>query len=105
LSDISREFIGTDFEKKQLKEDSGVECFWLDQPTNGISFIRMKVDLNDLDPELKRWLPIFNNIYGKMGTQEFKYNEFNDKLMASTTGISISVESFSKSDDLSESES
>lgn len=65
----------------------------------------MKVDLNDIDPEHKRWLPVFIDIFGKMGTKQFKYNEFNDKLMASTTGLSISADSYSKSDDLNQSES
>ena len=84
--------------------DGNVDTWWYDQPTNGISYIRMKVGLKGLSTDLRKWVPIFSDIFGKMGTKEFKYSEFNDKLMASTTGINLTVESFARNDDVNDSE-
>merc|ERR1719183_616338 len=51
---------------------------------------------------MRKWVPIFENILGKIGTKDFKYTEFNDKLMASTTGISLSVESYARNEEINE---
>lgn len=64
----------------------------------------MKVGLKGLSTDMRKWVPIFSDIFGKMGTKEFKYSEFNDKLMASTTGINLKVESFARNDDVNDSE-
>ena len=49
---------------------------------------------------MRKWVPIFKDIFGKIGTKDIKYDQFNDKVMASTTGIILSVESFANSDDI-----
>lgn len=102
MSDISRDIDTVDVDKKTL--DGNVDTWWYDQPTNGVSYIRMKVGLQGLPTEQRKWVPIFKDIFGKIGTKDIKYDEFNDKVMASTTGINLSVESFANSDDINDNE-
>ncbi len=45
---------------------------------------------------------MFGALFSKMGTDQLKYDQFNDKLMASTTGLSVTVDKYSHSDDLSD---
>ena len=98
LSDISRDIDLTNFEVKEIKES--VYTWWYEQPTNGVSYVRMKVDLKNMSPELKQWVPMFADMFSRMGTQTVKYDAFNDKLMASTTGLTLSLDKYSHSDDL-----
>lgn len=100
MKDISRDIDLNKYEVKKLKDS--IDTYWFEQPTNGISYIRMKVDLKDMDQELKQWVPMFGALFSKMGTDKLKYDQFNDKLMASTTGLSVTVDKYSHSDDLSD---
>ena len=77
-----------------------VKCQWYEQPTNGITHVRIKVNLNNLPEKLRIFVPVFKDLFQNIGTKNYNCEQFNNKLMNSTNGLDISIDKFSHSDDI-----
>lgn len=65
-----------------------------DQPTNGTSFIRFKVNSKKVPKSLKDYLDIYKEILPKLGTQSTDYETFQNKFHTFSTGLSLSIDHY-----------
>lgn len=77
-----------------------MKTHFYDQPTNGIISIRLKANLKTLPEDLRDFVPMFSEILPFIGTKNYTYDDFNDKVLSVSHGIEISVDKFAESDDL-----
>ena len=96
LSDISREVVPTDRETRTI---GNVKVHFYDQPTNGISYVRVKANLKNLPERLRVFLPMFSELLGSIGTKSTRYDAFNNKMLNCSSGLSVSVDKFSNTED------
>ena len=75
-----------------------IPLYYFDQPTNGISFIRFKVDIKKLPKEFKDFIALYVSVLPKLGTKQTPYEEFQNKLHTNSPGLDVRVESFSDKD-------
>lgn len=59
------------------------------EPTNGVCYYRGILNTQDLAPELKSLLPLFNNIISKMGTNNYDYRNFDQLIQLKTGGLNF----------------
>jgi len=97
LSDIEKSIEFIDYEKKLL---GNVKSQWYDQPTNGISYVRIKANLKNLPEHLRMFVPMFVEFFPNSGTKNYRYDAFNTKLLSCTSGIDCSIDKYSKSTDM-----
>ena len=71
-----------------------VKCMWFDQPTNGISYVRIKANLGNLPEHLRIFVPLFKELFSNIGTKNYSYEAFNDKLLNATDGIEVSIDTY-----------
>lgn len=74
------------------------------QPTNGISFVRIKANIKDLQQEFKELINIYNEILPKLGTEYTNYQDFQNKLHTESSGLSIYLDAYTDKDDCEASE-
>jgi Zn-dependent M16 (insulinase) family peptidase len=86
LGDIQRNIEFVDYETSYLG-GSKVKVQWYDQPTNGITYVRVKLNLKSLPERLRVFVPMFVELLPKIGTKNYRYDLFNEKLMNSTNGL------------------
>lgn len=55
----------------------GMPVKYIIQPTNGISYIRLKTNIYDLPVELRGLLPMYRRLINSLGTEKHPYNEFD----------------------------
>ena len=77
LSDIPKQITYTDSEVKII---GNLKVHFFEQPTNGISYFRLKVDLKKLPQELRLFVPLFAEFLSDIGTKNYRYDEFNNKM-------------------------
>ena len=66
--------------------------YFIQQPTNGISYIRLKVNLTDLPEELREIMPLYVKLVNKMGTKRYSHAEFdNMKDLVTVGGVNCSL--------------
>jgi Zn-dependent M16 (insulinase) family peptidase len=53
-----------------------------------------------LPEKLRIFVPVFKDLFQNIGTKNYNYEQFNNKLMNSTNGLEISIDKFSHSDDI-----
>ncbi|XP_063985338.1 presequence protease, mitochondrial [Diachasmimorpha longicaudata] len=70
---------------------SGVPLQVSIQPTNGILYYRGILDTKHLSSELKEFVPIFNDVVAKMGTQEHDYRTFDRLCSLKSGGLGFST--------------
>lgn len=97
ISDISRNVEFIDDETSYI--NGKVKVKWFDQPTNGISYVRIKANLKSLPEQHRIFVPMFKELLDKIGTKNYKYDVFNDKLLNSTNGLEVSIDKYAYSDD------
>jgi len=97
LSDISRNIEFVDHETSYIMNK--VKCRWYDQPTNGISYVRIKANLKNLPEKYRIFVPLFKELLSNIGTKNYRYDVFNDKMMNSTTGLEVSIDKYAYSED------
>jgi Zn-dependent M16 (insulinase) family peptidase len=51
--------------------------------------------LKNLDEKYRIFVPVFKDLFQNIGTKNYNYEQFNNKLMNSTNGIEISIDKFS----------
>jgi len=94
IEDIPRQI---EFVDRDIKRVGGVSTHWFEQPTNGITHVRFKINLKNLPEKLRQWVPMFCEIFQNIGTKNYKYDDFNDKLLSVSNGIEIRIDKFSTS--------
>lgn len=77
----------------------GVKTHFFDQPTNGIMSVRIKADLKTLPEELRDFVPMFSEIVPFIGTKNYTYSDFNDKMLSVSNGIEVTVDKYATGDD------
>lgn len=83
-----------DYSTSYMGSNKKVKVQWYEQPTNGISYVRIKVDLRSLPPELRLFVPLFRELLPNIGTKNYTAAQFNDKMLASTNGLEVSIDKF-----------
>lgn len=96
LSDIPRELSFIDSEVKMI---GNVKVHYYDQPTNGLSYFRLKVDLKKLPQRLRLFVPMFQEFLSSIGTRNYKYDVFNNRMYSCTSGLKVQLDTFNNSDD------
>lgn len=100
ISDISRNIELIDDETSYI--NGKVKVKWFDQPTNGISYVRIKANLKSLPEQHRIFVPMFKELLDKVGTKNYKYDVFNDKLLNSTNGLEVSIDKHAYTEDHSD---
>jgi Zn-dependent M16 (insulinase) family peptidase len=92
VEDISREIEKVEHKKYKLAHD--IDLWNFDQPTNGIGFIRLKINIKSIPKEFKDYIPLYMTILPKLGTKKTGYEEFQNKLHTNSPGLDIDVDAF-----------
>lgn len=66
-----------------------VKVHYYDQPTNGLTYIRIKANLKKLPNELRLFVPMFAEFFENIGTKNYRYDKFNNRLMSCTDGLKV----------------
>jgi Zn-dependent M16 (insulinase) family peptidase len=74
-----------------------VKVHFFEQPTNGISYVRLKANLRTLPQKHRVFVPMFKEMLSNIGTKNYRYDVFNDKLLSSTNGLEVSIDKFAYS--------
>lgn len=70
---------------------NGIPVKYIVQPTNGITYLRIKYDVYDMPEELRGLVPLYRRLINSLGTQKHSYSEFDIiKDLYSISGISTS---------------
>ena len=70
---------------------AGIETYFCEKPTNGVTHFRIKANLKGLDHSQVFNLHLLSLMLDKIGTQEHKHEEFNELLSLHTTGIHVNL--------------
>lgn len=97
LRDIERQIEFVDFNQSYLFNK--VKCHWFEQPTNGISYVRVKANLKNLPEKHRMFVPMFAELLSRIGTKNYRYDAFNDKILSCSNGLEVSVDKFAFSED------
>ena len=73
-----------------------VKTWWFDQPTNGITYVRIKANLKNLPEHLRVFVPMFTEFLSSIGTKNYRYDDFNDRLLSCTNGLEVNIDKFAK---------
>lgn len=97
LDDISRsiEFV----DKETVFISKKVKCHFFDQPTNGINYVRIKANLKNVPERHRVFVPMFKHLLAQIGSKNYRYDQFNDKLLSSTNGLEVSLDAYSSATD------
>jgi len=91
LGDISRD---VEFVKSEVKHIANVKTEFFEQPTNGISYIRIKANLKNVPEHLRQFVPMFEKFFDSIGTKHTSYDKFDNKILSCTNGLSVSLDTF-----------
>jgi len=97
IRDIERQIEFVDFDKSFILNK--VKCSWFQQPTNGITYVRIKANLKNLPERHRMFVPMFRELLANIGTKNYRYDAFNDKLLNCTNGLEVSVDKYAYSED------
>ncbi|KAL4482884.1 hypothetical protein ABPG74_018910 [Tetrahymena malaccensis] len=66
-------------EKFEYEEQviNGINVWFTDQETNGMSYVRIKFDISDLEPELHHFLELFCIVFPHIGSQGLQTNQMD----------------------------
>ena len=71
---------------------SKVPVSYIIEPTNGITYVRVKSDIKDLPADLKPLFPVYKKLINSLGTKQHPYNEFDTlKDLYTVSGITSSI--------------
>ena len=79
-----------------------MKAHFFDQPTNGISYVRVKCDLTNLPERLRLFVPMFAEFMNSIGTKDHRYDVFNNKIMSCTNGLKVQIDRYNDSSDPNE---
>ncbi|MBE9537312.1 MAG: insulinase family protein [Proteobacteria bacterium] len=84
IKDIPLKIPETAYEKKVLK---GIDSYWFDQPTNGISYFNAIVPVGSVPEDLKQYVPLFCSVLMRMGAAGMDYTKMSERIEAYTGGV------------------
>ena len=96
LNDIPRNIQFTDAEVKYIGK---VKTHFYEQPTNGISYVRIKANLKSLPAHLRLFLPMFSEMLSKIGTKNYRYDVFNNKMLNCSNGLRVDIDRYCSAED------
>lgn len=96
VKDIS---IAEDPTPYSIEDVDGVKVFFFDRPTNGVTHLRFKFDLNGLDSNIMQFLSIFSAFLTQLGTKKTRYDELSELIRLNIAEISFSASYGAKFDD------
>lgn len=73
ISDIPRAIETTTFDKGSI---GNIPIRYIDQPTNGITHIRVLTDLSNVPERLRKFVPMFTEFFKRIGTKNYDYKDF-----------------------------
>lgn len=72
------------------------------QPMNGTTFLRIKIDLEGLDVELKKYLELFAILFPKMGSKSQSYTILSEIFAINSSHFEVMIEAFPSTSSLRE---
>jgi Zn-dependent M16 (insulinase) family peptidase len=97
IADIESKEPSTACRKQDIAE---CHCYWLPQPTNGISYLNIQFAVNALDRELRPYLPIFCALLPQIGAAGHDYLAMSRRITAMTGGIRLGTNFMEGPEDL-----
>lgn len=99
ISDISPQVEAVPYHSCRVVDSLQVR--FIAQPTNGLSYVRIRTDLADLPMELREAVPLYVNFFNKMGTRSHSHADFDNlKDLLTTGGVKCSLVVGSEKDSL-----
>ncbi|MFO7766424.1 MAG: insulinase family protein [Pelovirga sp.] len=85
VADIPPEELPVTSRKARQK---GIDCYWFNQPTNGIGYVTLSFSIEQLTPEQLNYLPVFSSLLTQVGAGGRSYLEMAEAMESVTGGIS-----------------
>lgn len=92
INDIPQHIEKVNFTKEAILDDMNV--FYFPQPTNGITYVRFRADVNKIPEQLWPFLPFFTQVASRVGSAKYKHNELNERIMMCSSGLEIELDSY-----------
>lgn len=92
LSDIPSKIEAIEHTRSNIGE---VPVYWFEQPTNGITHIRVKLNLSHVPAELRELIPMYCQFLPEVGTKNYDYKKFHTLMQTRTSGIDIQNDKYS----------
>jgi hypothetical protein len=90
ISDISPQVEAVPYHSCRMVDS--LQLRFIKQPTNGISYVRIKVDVTDMPAELREKVPLYVSFFNKMGTRTHSHADFDNlKDLLTTGGVRCSL--------------
>lgn len=86
LADIPKQI---EFVDRDIRQVGNVKMTFFDQPTNGISYVRVKANMKNLPQHLRLFVPMFQQFLSNIGTKNYTYDVFDNKLHSCTSGLEV----------------
>lgn len=96
LADIPKQIESVD---RDIRTVGNVKLTFFDQPTNGISYVRIKCNLNNLPQHLRLFVPMFSEFLARIGTKNYNYDVFDNKINSVSSGLDVSIDKFAPTAD------
>jgi len=61
--------------------------------------VRIKANLKNLPEHLRVFVPMFSEFLSSIGTKNFKYDVFNDRILSCSNGLEVQVDRYSNTED------
>lgn len=61
--------------------------------------VRIKADLSSLPEELRDFVPMFTEFLPYIGTKNYSYSDFNDRVLSVSNGVEVSIDKFASDGD------
>lgn len=88
VEDIPVQEEKTEFE---LEEVEGQQVYFFDKPTNGVTHLRLKFDLESIDSSLINDLSLLERFFTQIGTKDHRYDDFSELVRLNMASLSFSV--------------
>lgn len=75
----------------QKEEIQQIPVYFFDKPVNGVTHLRMKIDLSNLDHSNIHNLTLLSLLLDKIGTAKNSYDEFHELMHLYTSGITLNL--------------
>lgn len=95
LSDIPLTIDKYQLEKRMI---AGVPVSFVPARTNGLTFIRLRIDITGFPTSLSRYLFLYTKLFSQLGVQGVPFEEWNLIVANSTSGINVRTETFTLQD-------
>lgn len=94
ISDIPTSIELVEHQKSRIGE---IPVYWFEQPTNGLTHLRIKCNIAHIPENLRILVPAFCEFISEIGTKNYNYSDFHTLIHSSTSGVDVQNDSFSLS--------